>query len=448
MGGGGNRITRALLRKRAEHNESIIGTLEELALHQEELVAIDEILGTSCRKLKILYLQNNIIGKLENLHHLKDLEYLNVALNNIAMVEGLEGCEFLRKLDLTVNFVDLDALEASVDHLKPRVHLRELFLMGNPAESWSGCKNFVIASLPQLESLDGVQITRSARILADQQLPHLRLELRELAATKRAEKAAAEPVVVNTDEATPYTPEVRTAMYEELAEQKAEQEARRSHMQPRERDADREQREAVAEARRREDDGHIKQCNQGKWDFAFDDEAKPGCLLLDVAVARHLDSSLIDLDVHPTYVSVVIKSKTLRLALPCEVKADQASAQRSKTTGHLVVTMPKLDDRHAILFPNKPAKPPQCGNRRAPHQPNDHTSGGKQCPPQSSSSSSRVTRRVPKPNIGSLLLEEATKDSAKATAAEVMPVELSTCDPPALHDVSSSVDPPALIAGS
>ena len=99
-------ITRALIRKRSEHNEGIISTLEEISLHQEELCAISEVLGTTCRKLKILYLQNNCIDKMQHLHHMKDLEYLNLALNNIERVEGLEKCEFLSKLDLTVNFVD------------------------------------------------------------------------------------------------------------------------------------------------------------------------------------------------------------------------------------------------------------------------------------------------------------------------------------------------------
>ncbi|CAN0372949.1 unnamed protein product, partial [Phaeothamnion confervicola] len=80
---------------------------------------------------------------------------------------------------------------------------------------------------------------------------------------------------------------------------------------------------------------------QGKWEFRFDEGSRPGHLLLDVGVARHLDSSLIDLDVHPTYVSVVVKGKVLRLALPCEVRAGEAKAQRSKTTGHLLVVLPK-----------------------------------------------------------------------------------------------------------
>mmetsp|Transcript_7867 Transcript_7867/g.17980 ORF Transcript_7867/g.17980 Transcript_7867/m.17980 type:complete len:132 (-) Transcript_7867:33-428(-) len=127
-------ITRALIRKRAEHNEGVISTLEEISLHQEELESITEVLGTTCRKLKILYLQNNIIPRMENLHHLKDLEYLNLALNNVAKIEGLDRCEFLNKLDMTVNFVDFDTLEESVTHLKSRRHLADLYMMGNPAQ--------------------------------------------------------------------------------------------------------------------------------------------------------------------------------------------------------------------------------------------------------------------------------------------------------------------------
>ena len=59
---------------------------------------------------------------------------------------------------------------------------------------------------------------------------------------------------------------------------------------------------------------------------------------------RCLPRSLIDVDVHPNYVSVVIKSKVLRLNLPAEVDSSASKAQRSKTTGHLVLIMPKVGD--------------------------------------------------------------------------------------------------------
>ncbi len=48
----------------------MVSTLEEVALHQQNIEKI-EFLGQLCPKLKILYLQNNLIGKIQNLHKLK-----------------------------------------------------------------------------------------------------------------------------------------------------------------------------------------------------------------------------------------------------------------------------------------------------------------------------------------------------------------------------------------
>lgn len=97
-------ITIDLIRKRSEHNEGEISTLEEITLHQEDIEKIEHI-DRWCRNLKILLLQYNLISKIENLGMLKKLEYLNLALNNIEVIENLEGLESLKKLDLTVNFI-------------------------------------------------------------------------------------------------------------------------------------------------------------------------------------------------------------------------------------------------------------------------------------------------------------------------------------------------------
>lgn len=53
------------------------------------------------------------------------------------------NCEFLNKLDLTVNFVDLDTFEESVTHLASLHALRELFLMGNPCTEWEQHRAYV-----------------------------------------------------------------------------------------------------------------------------------------------------------------------------------------------------------------------------------------------------------------------------------------------------------------
>ena len=88
------RITEDLIRKRSEHNEGVISTLEEISLHQFEIERIEN-LDKCCRHLKILFLQNNIIEKFENLEMLKELEYLNIGVNNISIIEGLDQCESL-----------------------------------------------------------------------------------------------------------------------------------------------------------------------------------------------------------------------------------------------------------------------------------------------------------------------------------------------------------------
>lgn len=56
---------------------------------------------------------------------LKCLKYLNLALNNIEIIEGLDGCESLEKLDLTLNFI---GEISSVKKLVCNIHLRELYV--------------------------------------------------------------------------------------------------------------------------------------------------------------------------------------------------------------------------------------------------------------------------------------------------------------------------------
>ena len=102
-------ITQELLRKRAEHNEMMLSTLEEVSLHQQNIKEISN-LDVYCRHLKILYLQNNLIEEIKGLNKLKELEYLNLAVNSVVKIAGIKRCESLNKLDMTLNFVDLEDL--------------------------------------------------------------------------------------------------------------------------------------------------------------------------------------------------------------------------------------------------------------------------------------------------------------------------------------------------
>lgn len=40
---------------------------------------------------------------------------------------------------------------SSVESLKPNLHLRELFLVGNPCAAFQGYRDYVVVTLPQLE---------------------------------------------------------------------------------------------------------------------------------------------------------------------------------------------------------------------------------------------------------------------------------------------------------
>ena len=55
------RITEDLIRRKSEHNEGALEDLEEIALHQLEIEKI-ELIDRLCKDLRILLLQNNLIG--------------------------------------------------------------------------------------------------------------------------------------------------------------------------------------------------------------------------------------------------------------------------------------------------------------------------------------------------------------------------------------------------
>ncbi|NXD05896.1 TILB protein, partial [Nothocercus nigrocapillus] len=371
-------VTEDLVRRRAEHNNCEIFSLEEISLHQQEIEKL-EYLDKWCRDLKILYLQNNLIPKIENVGRLKKLEYLNIALNNIERIENLEGCEELKKLDLTANFIgELSSIEV----LKHNIHLKELFLVGNPCTDFEGYRQFVVATLHQLECLDSKEIERSERIRALQDYPEVRekiIEQEKAYLLKRArekedaqrrmqekrekrenqmqsklgidspnslcdnenhqmerEQQTWEEIDDEEDrrfweEPTPYTPESRLEAHRYIEERRAK--------------------DSIRESKKKEKplrtlittEGKALNVNEPKLHFTLEDDEENNQFILDLAVYRHLDTSLLDVDVQPTYVRVRVKGKPFQLVLPEEVKPDSSSAKRSQTTGHLVVSMPKAN---------------------------------------------------------------------------------------------------------
>ncbi|KAM6276300.1 dynein axonemal assembly factor 11 isoform 3-T3 [Spheniscus humboldti] len=350
-------VTEELVRRRAEHNNCEIFSLEEISLHQHEIEKL-EYLDKWCRDLKILYLQNNLIPKIENVGKLKKLEYLNVALNNIERIENLEGCEELKKLDLTANFIgELSSIEA----LKYNIHLKELFLVGNPCTEFEGYRQFVVATLHQLKCLDSKEIERSERIQALQNYPEVKEKIREQEQAyllKRArEKEEAQRRMQERKDKKQKQMESKLGFDSSdslqnkenyQAEGDREQETWRTVEDDEENRRFWEEPTPYTPESRLETHRYIEEKRRAKDNirlhFSLKDDEENNQIILDLAVYRHLDTSLLDVDVQPTYIRVLVKGKPFQLVLPEEVKPDSSSAKRSQTTGHLVVSMPKAKE--------------------------------------------------------------------------------------------------------
>lgn len=163
-------LSRKMLRTRAEHNEGMLSTLEEVTLHQQDIKKIEN-LDVYCRHLKILYLQNNLIEKMEGFNKLVELEYINMAVNSVSKIEGLKRCESLNKLDLTLNFIDVEDLQESCENMDWCPNMAELYLTGNPCTDWKNYRQYVIGKVDTLLRLDGTDITKSERLAARTHLP-------------------------------------------------------------------------------------------------------------------------------------------------------------------------------------------------------------------------------------------------------------------------------------
>ena len=55
--------------------------------------------------------------------------------------------------------------------------------------------------------------------------------------------------------------------------------------------------------------GDIRQCNEGRYEFQFSDSEDSANTLLEVKLPRFMDTSLVNVDLHPLYVRLDIKGK-------------------------------------------------------------------------------------------------------------------------------------------
>eukprot|EP00755_Sulcionema_specki_P023062 Sspe_Gene.77968::Locus_48753_Transcript_1_1_Confidence_1.000_Length_1054::g.77968::m.77968/K19753/LRRC6; protein TilB len=331
------RITLDLLRRRAEHNDGILSNLEEITLHQQDLERI-EVVGEVCRELRILYLQNNLIPRIEGLHHLKKLWYLNLAINNIQVIENLEGCEALEKLDLTLNFI---ADVTCVRRLRRNVHLKHLYLTGNPCTDFEGYRAYVIEQLPQLLTLDGEDVKRSEAIRAHQEAEPMSdvfgQKAQEIAQERRNKeerlrRGEVDPPKYNEKGERLYgnSPEDRMACFKDT--QAKIDAAKNPPKDPNSISAAWEEAEKIRKPQRLtpqqeiEKYGRVLQKNEAKLPYKLWEDEKN--VYLRVEPGKFIATSSINVDIQPEYARVEVKGKVLQMLLPSEVAPARSSVQR------------------------------------------------------------------------------------------------------------------------
>ncbi|KAK5889624.1 hypothetical protein CesoFtcFv8_015614 [Champsocephalus esox] len=101
--------------------------------------------------------------------------------------------------------------------------------------------------------------------------------------------------------------------------------------------------------------------NEPKLDFSLTEDEVNNTIILNLEVYRHMDSSLIDVDIQTTYARVNVKGKIFQMLLPAEVKPDSSTALRSQTSGHLVLNMPRAEGEIKVTkkVPRPPIAPQQ-----------------------------------------------------------------------------------------
>ena len=329
------RITQELLRKRAEHNDGILTTLEEISLHQESIERIEN-LEFYCRHIKILYLQDNIIEKLENLDKLKELEYLNLAVNSIQKIENLEKCESLNKLDLTMNFVDIENLKESCDCLSKVPSLREIYLTGNPCEKFKYCREYVIGRCPQIIIYDGNEVKKSERIKAREMMDFMEKEL---------ERESKEHIIFKQNDPSEkdpnkYSVEYRRNMYKELEKEKLENERKKKEESQKPSLWNDPVIKEVPPPVYKEN-GEVRICNQGRYDVFLDEDIYTTAITtFRMKLPKFLDTNKIKVDLNPNYVRVDVNGKITQWRFDNDIIVEKATVQRSTTTGILEIKAP------------------------------------------------------------------------------------------------------------
>mmetsp|Transcript_24392 Transcript_24392/g.37804 ORF Transcript_24392/g.37804 Transcript_24392/m.37804 type:complete len:194 (-) Transcript_24392:16-597(-) len=90
-------------------------------------------------------------------------------------------------------------------------------------------------------------------------------------------------------------------------------------------------------------EGQVRQANQGKYEWRFDESIDKTEVVFEIKIPKYLDTAQLNVDLHPDYLRLDIKGKITQLSIPENILVEKSKVQRSQTTGVLKLSMPKAN---------------------------------------------------------------------------------------------------------
>lgn len=187
----------------------------------------------------------------------------------------------------------------------------------------------------QLERVDGKEVLPSERIKSKQAFDELLEELE----VEIAKKAEADKLKTPEQKEKEYNRESRREMYLDLAKQKEEDERKKYPEK---------YKEKPKETSMYRPDGELRQTNEGHYKFKLDDCSDAEFSIFTMSLPKFLDTSLIEVNLFPFFVSVRVKGKLTQVKMWEEIIVEKSEVKRSSTTGELVIKMRKVNPNYGL----------------------------------------------------------------------------------------------------
>lgn len=197
-----------------------------------------------------------------------------------------------------------------------------------------------MAKVDSLVMIEGKEIVKSERIKAKQNLEKLEKELEQLADANVIKKQ----IEVNDENA--YTVEYRKKLYRDLEKERLKNEAEKEKSRKADPYYIDDYNSKPLSVYR--EDGEIRVCNQGKYQFFIDENVIKGYTTFELAVPKTLDTNKIKVDLNPLYIRVDVKGKITQWKFDNEVVLEDAIIQRSQVTGFLLIKAKMLSGSNKV----------------------------------------------------------------------------------------------------